>query len=525
MKTILYSIVAVLLIFTQLSTQAQITFQKTFGGTADDAAYSVQQTSENGYIITGYTYNFSAGIQDVYLTKTNATGDTLWTKTFGGTGSDYGYSVQQTTDGGYIIAGYTSSFGAGDKDVYLIKTTSSGDTLWTRTFGGNQVDIGYSIQQTTDGGYIIAGYTSSFDLENMDVYLIKTASTGDIVWTKTYGGNNNDVGYSVKQTADGGFIIAGWTYSFGSGSNDVYLIKTTADGDTSWTKTYGGANGDYGYSVQQTADGGYIISGETLSFGAGSDDAYLIRTDASGTPIWSKTFGETDEDFGYSVQPTTDGGYIVAGYTYGTSGNDKYVYLLKTAANGDTLWTKTFGGATGDARGYSVQQTTDGGYIISGNTNNFGAGNYDFYLIKTDSNGNSGCFQSGSSTIITTAATITTYPLTILTNPATSAAIPATKVGSGSTVTTLCTSVGINELITNNSFSISPNPFTASIFISSINQKAAFILYDLMGKEVIRMATFDGETTLNTEQLADGIYFYEFRSNKGTLKTGKVVKH
>ena len=310
--------------------------------------------------------------------------DTLWTRTFGGPRADHGYSVQQTADNGYIIAGETHSYGAGESDVWLIKTDANGDTLWTKTIGGPHYDDGYSVQQTTDGGYIIAGGTYKFSpLGNWDVYLIKTDASGNTLWTKTFGGTEGDYGYSVQQTTDGGYIIAGYTESYSVGESDVWLIKTDASGNTLWTKTFGGTEKDYGRSVQQTADGGYIIAGYTESYGAGGYDVWLIKTEANGNTLWTKTFGGTDEDKAYSVQQTADGGYIIAGYTasYGAGRYD--VYLIKTGADGDTLWTRTFGGTNWDD-GYSVQQTADGGYIIAGDTHSYGAGWYDVYLIKTE---------------------------------------------------------------------------------------------------------------------------------------------
>jgi hypothetical protein len=318
-----------------------------------------------------------------------ALAQTSWWRTYGGTDVDEGWSVQQTTGGGYIIAGSTWSFGIVNHDVYLIKTNAAGDTQWTRTYGGTYKEEGWSVQQTSDSGFIVAGLTYPFGGGYTDVYLIKTNASGETQWTRTYGGTDDDWGRSVQQTSDGGYIIAGFTYPFGAGSHDVYLIKTNASGDTQWTRTYGGTylKKEEGWSVQQTSDGGYIIAGWTESFGAGMYDVYLIKTNASGDTLWTRTYGDTSMDAGRSVQQTSDGGYVITGWTHSFGAGGFDVYLIKTNSTGDTLWTRTYGG-TNDDEGYSVQQASDGGYIIAGNTYSFGAGECDVYLIKTDANGN-----------------------------------------------------------------------------------------------------------------------------------------
>jgi hypothetical protein len=372
------------LLFVISITSAQQGWVKIYGGTQWDEGRSAQQTADGGYIVAGDTRSFGTGGSfDVWLLKTNAFGDTLWSKVYGGTNEDAGFSVQQTADGGYIIAGETYFGGAEDYDVLLIKTDASGTALWTKTYGGSGEDQGYSVQQTTDGGYIVAGFGYPYDF-----YLIKTNASGDTLWTRTYGGSSIDIGRDVQQTADGGYIVAGYTLSFGSGNTNVYLVKTNAFGDTLWTRAYGGSSGIsyWGYSVQQTQDGGYIVAGLTEQ--GSSYDVYIIKTNASGDTLWTKTYGDGGIywEEAHSVRQTTDGGYIVAAITQSSGAGGFDVWLIKTNAAGDTLWTRTYGGTNYDFA-ESVRQTADGGYIIAGETMSFGAGVYDVYLIKTDAQG------------------------------------------------------------------------------------------------------------------------------------------
>lgn len=366
-------------------------WENAYGGDSYDAGCSVQQTTDGGYIVTGHTWtSFENGKTDIYLIKTNSYGDTLWTKTFGGNEGDYGNSVQQTSDGGYIITGLTWLIRNVDCDVYLIKTNSNGEILWTQTYGGEYYDQGKSVQQTTDGGYIITGFTTSFGNGFEDIYLIKTDDNGNALWTRTFGGDDFDLGNAVQQTTDGGYIICGYTKSFGTGQEDVYIIKTDNSGDTLWTRLYGGEYRDKGWSVQQTIDEGYIITGSTelieptvWTF----HDVLLIKTDNYGDTLWTKTYGGDAVDIGYSVQQTIDGGFIISGESDSfTNSWDSDVYLIKTDVNGDTLWTKTYGSG-GEDKGWSVQQTTDEGYIITGQTLSYETNSADVYLIKTDDKG------------------------------------------------------------------------------------------------------------------------------------------
>jgi hypothetical protein len=349
------------------------TFMKTFGGTSADYGFFVQQTTDGGYIITGDTRSFGAGGLDVWLIKTNSYGNEVWNRTFGGTLFDEGYCVQQTTDNGYIITGYTDTFSDNYYEVWLIKTDSDGNEMWNRTFGGTYNDWAYCVQQTTDGGYIITGVTYSFGAGESDIWLIKTDSTGNKEWDRTFGGIDDDKGRCVQQTNDGGYIITGDTYSFGDGGRDVWLIKTNSYGNHMWNKTY---EGGVGNCVQQTSDGGYIITGGGL----------LIKVDSTGNKEWDKPF--EDNKSAYFVQQTNDEGYIITGNSWSTSDDESDVWLIKTNSLGDKVWARTFGETSSDCA-YCVQQTTDGGYIITGIAGSFGAGESDIWLIKTDENGRS----------------------------------------------------------------------------------------------------------------------------------------
>jgi hypothetical protein len=482
MKT-LFSVIAITVLLTMYSyPQAPDTlWTKTFGGSYLDRSWSVQQTTDGGYIITGNTDSFGAGNSDVWLIKTNSVGDTLWTKTFGGSYLDRGWSVQQTTDSGYIIIGYTDSFGAGNGDVWLIKTNSFGDTLWTKTFGGIYSDGGNSVQQTTDGGYIITGYTYSFVSSSSDIWLIKTNSTGDTLWTKTFGGNSSDLGKSVQQTTDGGYIITSFTYSLGAGNSDIWLIKTNSVGDTLWTKTFGGDTVDGSWSVKQTTDGGYIITGFTSSFGAGESDVWLIKTDAVGDTLWTKTFGGNSFDMGNSVQHTTDGGYIIIGYTFSFVTFSYDVWLIKTNTFGNTLWTKTIGGS-GNDYGNSVVQTIDGGYIITGYTESFGAGESDVWMIKT---------------------------------------------------TPDISAIGQNKDIIITDFLLQqnyPNPFNPSTKISwqvPVGSWQTLKIYDVLGNEVATLVdeykpAGNYEVELDASNYPSGVYFFQLRTGS-FIETKKMI--
>ncbi len=495
-----------------------VAFAKTFGGGGGDWANSVQRTSDGGYILAGHTRSFGAGLDDIFLIKTDSRGNLQWAKTYGGTSQDYASSVQQTSGGGYIVAGYTASFGAGGSDFFLIKTDANGNIQWAKTYGRVTSDRASSVQQTLDGGYIVAGVTYPIGVVYTDIFLIKTDEFGNVQWAKTYEGTHNDYAYSVQQTSDGGYILAGYTGSFGAGDNDIFLIKTDANGNIQWAKTYGGTYSDYAFSVQQTSDGGYIVAGYTTSFGAGGADIFLIKTDEFGNVQWAKTYGGTDWDFAHTVQQTSDRGYIVAGYTYSFGADGEDAFLIKTDANGDIIWAKTYGG-TLDDRVSSVQQTTDGGYIVAGSTLSFGAGGWDIFLVKTDADGDVGScsiVQDASPTVNTVSPTVTTF------SPSVSSVSPTVNSPSPTiTSPTLTVSEPCPLSISESCQIISGliTPYKGGIKVSRSGEFEVKV-YNVSGG-VVKSVKGKNEVKL---ELSRGVYFVEVVSGGKVIREKVVIR-
>jgi len=357
--------------------------------------FTYPPTYDSGWVnITGkrgqyFTLNHGLNTTQVFVDITGkqslnvATGELGWTRAYGGANIDSAWSVVQTGDGGYALTGYTDSYGAGSYDFWLVKADSSGVVQWNQTYGGTDYDEAWSVVATVDGGYAIAGDTWSFGAGGFDFWLVKTDASGNMEWNQTYGGTGWDIAHSLVETIDGGYALVGSTNSFGAGSSDFWLVKTDVDGNMVWNQTYGGTNGDAAYSVVETVDGGYAIAGETRSFGVGNGDFWLVKTDVDGNMVWNQTYGGTSMDWGSSVVETGDGGYALTGRTssFGAGGFDSW--LVKTDSAGNVQWNQTYGGASDD-HAWSVVQTVDGGYALAGSTMSYGAGGSDFWLVKVN---------------------------------------------------------------------------------------------------------------------------------------------
>ncbi len=359
---------------------------KTYGGGGDDRAYAIQPTSDGGYVVVGYTESFGTGGCDVWVLKLSSGGDVEWQRAYGGWGYDWASSIQETSDGGYVVAGYTKSFGAGFYDIWVLKLDTGGDIEWQRTCGGAVNDYGRSILQTSDGGYVVSGCTYSVGSGYSDGLVVKLNSGGDIEWQRLYGGADYDFIRHIQETSDGGIIAAGHTRSYGAGDYDIWILKLDSAGDVEWQRTYGGGVNDYGQSIQQTFDDGYIVSGYTESFSVGGYDSWIIKLDPVGDVEWHYSYGGLKNEYPHFIQQTSDVGYVVAGCTFSFGNGYRDGWVIKLDSAGQIEWQHTYGGVEYDCAGF-IQQTSDGGYILTGFTESFGAGGIDIWVMKLGSNG------------------------------------------------------------------------------------------------------------------------------------------
>ncbi len=373
---------------------APATWVRTYEEAPEAAALGAVQTEDGGYLLVGATNHTHRDTmrEDVHVIKTNSAGGMVWEKTYGGEAYDRGYEIIPAADGGFVILGETESFGAGERDVYLIRIDADGNELWSRAFGGPGRERAFAIQPTTDGGTIITGATTSFGAEGSDVYLLKVDGLGDELWSRAFGGEYDEEGMAVHQTSDGGFfVLAGVTHGeavYTEQNPDVYLLRTDGAGDEIWSQVWEKEGVQGGNALLPTADGGYIIAGIFISLENGSGMDFLFqKIDGEGVEIWDKTIhDESMEGYAIDIIETSDGGYVLVGMSMrnGRGG----IPLIKIDGQGDVVWVRNLVEGRGNKAGMKVFQASDGGYVIAGMTNEGGGQTFDTVLIKTDSQGN-----------------------------------------------------------------------------------------------------------------------------------------
>ncbi len=358
----------------------KIIFNTTFGGANLDWGWSIQQTDDNGFIIGGETTSYGAGNFDAYLIKTDCYGNEIWNKTFGGSSKDGCRDIKQTQDGGYILTGYADSYGYPGHDYWIIKTDEFGQEQWSQIFGGPSSDASYAIIETSTGDFVFTGYSYSYTHGENDVWVVKTDNLGNLIWAYNYGGTGSEYGMSIVEADDGGYVIAGSTTSFGSGGTDVYLLKINSDGNLEWERTFGGSSDDWAGSIDMVSDGGFIIVGDTKSFGNGDYNVWMIKTNSNGIEEWNRNLGTTNaHETGYCVKSTSDNGFIVSGTT-NIDGIDNGM-IIKTNINGIIEWNHSFITYGSDIF-YSICETIDNSYATVGYTQTYGAGDKDIWFVK-----------------------------------------------------------------------------------------------------------------------------------------------
>ena len=474
MKKSILLLVLILFLFLNAYSQAPDTAWTKAYHRGTDVCQWIEETSDGGFIMAGFSRLSVNTWSDILLVRVNNSGDILWTNTYENpTHGEEAYCVKEDYNGGFVIAGVIHH-SATLRNALIIKTDNYGDTLWTYTYGDNRNAEAINISCTSDNGYIITGF-KYFPGKSGDVFLLKLDHNGEFEWVQTYGGSTYQEGFIVQQTTDGGYMVAGSDEVWGRGK-DYYLIKTDEDGILEWSKTYGGTQYDHCTSAQQTYDGGYILFGRSDSYNPNNDLA--VKTNSMGDTLWTKNFRRSN-DFGWSVDQTADSGFIFGGYTNNPGKLDDF-WFVRTNADGDTLWMKSVGYGD-DQRGYCIQQTGDGGYILAGYSDQGGSLAQDFYVVKLQAS---------------------------------------------------FTGINTSHIIPNafNLHQNYPNPFDESTKLSwtlSVPAKVILKVYDFTGREIRllvdqKMLPGDHKVIFDGNWLPPGIYFYQIQVN-GITQTKKMM--
>jgi hypothetical protein len=351
-------------------------WNRTYGGLDYEWGSSAAMCNDGGFAIVGSTSSFGAGDNDVWLVRTDSTGHILWNQTYGGTGGDVGRGLVRCSDGGFAIIAETGSFGAGQMDFWLVRTDSDGNHLWNRTYGGGNRDHGFSIVESSDGGFVLMGMTISFGGPDKDLWLVRTNSAGDHLWNYTYGGGQIDEGLSMVQCRDGGLAIVG--YSDELGMRDVWLVRTDNDGIYLWERRFDVGLVQRGEAIAECSDGGFIITGNLVS--AGRSDMWLIRTNSTGHHQWDRIYSGIGNDYGFAVTERDDGNFAVAGFTNSSGAGNQDGWLVLANSTGHHIWNQTYGGADNDFV-MSMVETPLGEFALAGYTFSFGMGSADTWLL------------------------------------------------------------------------------------------------------------------------------------------------
>lgn len=491
---------------------SQTQFQRTYNHLGFEDATCIYPKSGGGFLIGGFSGTGQYGPFKTYLIDVDSLGNLNWGKTYGSTISETIQGMTPTSDGNYALIGTTFSFNSQPYgNTYLLKVSPSGNLLWSKIYGGPDYDYGHSIKETSDHGFIITGLSSSFSAGGYDLHAIKTDSAGNAVWAITIGGPSNDEAQKVVETNDGSFMLFGTCSSYSPMMipyNEFTICKISSGGNFMWMKKYscGGYNNCYG--VQPTNDGGYVLAGWTDGYGQGQNDVLVMKSDSSGNIAWAHTYGGDSLDIAYNIISAPNGDYLVSGYTKSFGSGNYDAYVLRLDSVGNHLWSKTYGGAAQEFAS-AICNTNDGGFALVGNTKSFGVTGSDIYFLKCDANGNNGCNETGAATVQMnpTPSVTSINPITLLLWN--SINVTSTTASGGSS-TLLCTTVpstldfSHDELI-----QIFPNPANKIITVKTTDYMLEnFEVYNYLGlKMEVDCQSQQNETILDISNLKSGMYF------------------
>lgn len=494
-------------------------FQFHYGNANEQDAYPMTKPASGGFLIGGSSRGNNAGGKDALLLRTDDNGSLQWSRTYGGSGDETAFGVNALSNGGYAACGESFSASAAG-DAFLFRTDSAGNLLWWKNYGSPYYDIAYSFLQLSDGGFVLAGLTET-NPGDYDAFLIRTDSNGDTLWTKIFGGPGIDHAVQVIQTNDGGFFFCGKILSYGAGYCDCWLVKTDANGNLQWTNFIGGAGWDEAMSVVERPDG-YALCGGTNSGGQGNYDFLLFKTDLSGNLQWAKAYGGSNVEASYSIVDVPGRGYAFCGYTetFGpghSRGTDSAnVWLIHTDYAGDTIWARAFGGSLKEEC-FSVQITNDSGFALTGYTTSFGDSTQ-AYLFTTDSTGAAGCNEKISHPDITV-LNFAQAQNSILKSPGLSVNnFPAQANNGSASGTQLCGGpLTVREEPSAALFAY-PNPFGETIHIrlnKTVQDK--ILLTDISGR-IVKEEIVGGKNEIHEWQTGDippGLYLVQYTDENG----------
>lgn len=518
MKQLLLNSIFLFIFFSATAQDTAILWQNSIGGTTDDYGFYIEATSDGGTIVLGsatsadgdFSSNF--GDYDVLLTKLNSSGGIQWIKNLGGSLLEEGYTVHQTIDGGYFITGYTRSSDGqvatnnGARDIWVVKTNALGIIQWENTYGGTNDDRAYFTTQTSDGNYIMAGYTESndgdvtFNNGSGDVWVVKIDTAGALLWQKSLGGTGGDYGSHISETPDGGYIISAYTDSndgdvsgYHGGGSDVWTVKINSTGTIQWQKCYGGSSLEYSTAAYSTVDGGYIFLAYTFSSDGditsthGNFETWLVKLNAIGTIQWQKCLGGNDSDANYALLKTLDGKYIIAGYTYSSDGDvtgyhgggEADYWIIKTDTTGTIEWQTCLGG-TGDDQAFSIDQLADSTYVIAG------------LAASTDGDviGNSGTYDCW---------VVRLGPAELITN-------------------------ANNHSATFTEVILYPNPSKGEFYLKNLPLDSSIEIFDITGKCILKKIATSTSEKINLSNKSKGIYFYRVIGDTGVSNGKFIVE-